>query len=50
MKNLSLGLAVTAAFGFIAGPVSAADIPMKAPSPPVMPALYNWFLAAFDRI
>jgi outer membrane immunogenic protein len=41
MKRLSLGIAVAAALGFVAGPVSAADLPVKAP-PVVMPALYNW--------
>src|SRR5712691_8565497 len=40
MKRLSLGIAVAAALGFVAGPVSAADLP-KAP-PVVMPTLYNW--------
>jgi hypothetical protein len=34
MKRLSLGIAVTAALGFVAAPVSAA--------PPVVLALYNW--------
>ena len=41
MKRLSLGVAVAAAVGLLAGPVSAADLPVKAP-PVVMPALYNW--------
>jgi outer membrane immunogenic protein len=41
MQKLSLGIAVAAALGFIAGPATAADI-LKAPPPPVMPALYNW--------
>jgi outer membrane immunogenic protein len=41
MKTLSLGVTVAAALGFVAGPVSAADIPVKA-APPLMPALYNW--------
>jgi outer membrane immunogenic protein len=42
MKRLSLGVVVIAALGFAAGPVSAADMPVKAPPPMVMPALYNW--------
>jgi outer membrane immunogenic protein len=42
MKKLSLGIAVAAALGFLAGPASAADMPVKAPPPVVMPALYNW--------
>jgi outer membrane immunogenic protein len=42
MKRLSLGIAVAAALGLVAGPVSAADLPVKAPPPMVMPALYNW--------
>ena len=41
MKILSLGVAVAAALGFAAGPVRAADMPVKAVLP-VMPALYNW--------
>jgi len=36
MKKLSLGIAV-AALGFVAGPVSAADMPVKAP-PIAIPA------------
>jgi hypothetical protein len=39
MKKLSLGIAV--ALGFVAGPVSAAHMPVKT-APPVVPALYNW--------
>jgi outer membrane immunogenic protein len=42
MKKLPLGIAVAAALGFVAGPVSAADLPVKAPPPMVVPALYNW--------
>jgi len=42
MKKLSLGIAVAAGLEFLAGPVNAADIPVKAPPPVVMPALYNW--------
>jgi hypothetical protein len=41
MKRLSLGIAVTAALGFVAAPVSAADMPDKT-APPVVLALYNW--------
>lgn len=39
MKRLSLAVAV--ALGLGSGPVSAADMPVKA-APPVAPALYNW--------
>jgi outer membrane immunogenic protein len=42
MKTLSLGVMVAAALGFGAGPVNAADMPVKAPPPIVMPAIYNW--------
>ena len=41
MKNLSVGIAVATAIGFMGGPLSAADLPVKAP-PVAMPALYNW--------
>ena len=41
MKTLSLGIAVTAALGFVASPVSAVDTRVKA-APSVLPALYNW--------
>ncbi len=41
MKRLSLGIAVTAALGFVAGPVSADDVPVKT-APAVVAALYNW--------
>jgi hypothetical protein len=41
MKRLSLGVVVAAALGFVAGPVSAADTPVKT-TPPVVPVLYNW--------
>src|SRR6266566_1394331 len=41
MKRLSLGIAVTAALGFVAGSVSADDVPVKT-APAVVPALYNW--------
>src|SRR6266542_4352923 len=41
MKTLSLGIAVTAALGFVASPVSAVDTRVKA-APSVLPALYKW--------
>jgi len=37
LKKLLFGIAVTAALGFVAGPVSAADA-----APPVVLALYSW--------
>jgi hypothetical protein len=41
MKRLLRGIAVTAALGFLAGPVSAADMSDKT-APLVVLALYNW--------
>ena len=42
MKSLSPGVAVAVALGFVAAPANAADLPVKAPPPLAIPAMYNW--------